>query len=98
MTSMYDIGIKLSLDATGVASGVAGVMGMFQRLHTQTLALGGSMDAFNRSMGMMAGGMALTGAGMAGIGVMRGWVSDAGKMQDALVQVGVAAKSSKAEL
>ncbi len=98
MTSMYDIGIKLSLDATGVASGVAGVMGMFQRLHTQTLALGGSMDAFNRSMGMMGAGMALTGAGMAGIGVMRGWASAAGQMQDQLVQVGIAAKGTQAQL
>jgi len=88
VTDIYDIGIKLSLDASGDASGVAGVMGMFQRLHTQTLALNGSMDAFNRSMGMMAGGMALTGAGMAGIGVMRGWASAAGQMQDQLVQVG----------
>lgn len=98
MTSVYDIGIKLSLDATGVSSGVMGIMSMFQRLHTQVLTTGGSMDAFNRSMGMMAGGMALTGAGMAGIGVMRGWANAAGQMQDQLVQVGIAAKGTQAQL
>jgi len=98
MTSMYDIGIKLSLDSSGVSSGVMGIMSVFQRLHTQVLATGGSMDAFNRSMGMMAGGMALTGAGMAGIGVMRGWANAAGQMQDQLVQVGIAAKGTQAQL
>lgn len=98
MTSVYDIGIKLSLDATGVASGVSGIMSLFQRLHTQALATSGSMDAFNRSMGIMAGGMALTGVGLAGVGVMRGWTSAAGQMQEAITQVGIAAKGTQAQL
>ncbi len=98
MQVLYDLQVRLGFQYGGFSSGVTTVLGALGRLQQQMTAAGHTSARLNRSLGLLAGGMALTGAGMAGIGVMRGWVTAAGTMQEALAQVGITAKGTQGQL
>lgn len=98
MQVLYDLQVRLGFLYGGFSSGVTTALGALGRLQQQMTAAGATSAKLNRSLGLLTAGMALTGAGMAGIGVMRGWVTAAATMQEALAQVGIAAKGTQGQL
>jgi len=98
MQVLYDLAVRLSINYGGFSSGATTAMGTLSRLQGQMTAAGATSAKLNRSLGLLAAGMALTGAGMAGVGMLRGWVTAAGTMQEALAQVGIVAKGTQGQL
>jgi len=98
MQVLYDLHVRLRFSYGGFSSGVTTALGALARLQQQMTAAGATSAKLHRSLGLLAAGMALTGAGMAGVGVMRGWVTAAGTMQEALAQVGIVAKGTQGQL
>ncbi len=98
MDSLYRMAVDVSMSVSGMTGPAATAINLFLRLQQQAAAVSGSMAGLNRSMAMLAGGLALTGAGLAGVRIMDTWVTKAGAMQDALVQVGIAAKGTQDQL
>jgi len=98
MDSLYSISVRLGLDATGFSGATALATTVLQKLEKQAIATSGSTAGLGKSLEMVAGGMALIVGGMAGVHVLASWATAAGKMQDALTQVGIAAGGTQAQL
>lgn len=89
----YDLAVRLSFQAAGVGSSIATMTALFASLEKQALATGSAVN----KLGLVAGA-ALTGLGIGGVVVMKEWVTQAGKMQEALTQVGLVAKGTQSQL
>ncbi len=98
MDSLYSISVRLGLDATGFSGAAALATTVLQKLEQQAIATSGSTAGLGKSLSMVAGGMALLVGGMAGVHVLESWTTAAGRMQDALTQVGIAAGGTQAQL
>ncbi len=98
MDSLYSVTCRLGMDATGFTSGAALALGVLQKLEQQAIAAGASTASLGKSLGLVAGGMALIAGGMAGVGVMTSWATAAGQMQESLVQLGITATGTRAQL
>jgi len=74
------------------------------RMGTYQTQIGAMTTAHNNLATAMGGvtkmaiGAGLIGVGVIGVGLVKGWVSAAGTMQDALTQVGIAAQGTQAQL
>jgi hypothetical protein len=98
MDSLYSVVVRLGMDSTGFGAGASLATGLLQKLEQQALASGTAAAGLGKSLAMIGGGVALLTAGFAGLHVLSSWAKDAGVMQDALVQVGIAAGGTRAQL
>jgi len=98
MDSLYSVTCRLGMDATGFTSGAALAVGVLQKLEQQAIAAGASTASLGKSLGLVAGGMALIAGGMAGVNVLGSWATAAGQMQESLVQLGITATGTRAQL
>ncbi len=64
-SSVYDISIRLGLNASGLAGTAGAAMAIFKQLETRAAAAGASTAALSRSMALLGGGLAVTGVGVA---------------------------------
>lgn len=97
-SSVYDIAIRMQLHTGGMAGTASMAIALFENLRGQARAAGAATDALNASMAATAGGIALTAAGVAGARVLGGWIDNAGKLQTAMANVGMATQGTVAQL
>ncbi len=86
------------MNVSGMSTGAGIVMRLFNSIQRSAGITGSQIDRLGKSLALFAGGALITGGGVLGAKMIGGWMKDAGAMQDALVQVGMAAKGTNAEL
>lgn len=98
MDSLYSIGVRLSMDTAGFGSTTTLAIGLLQKLEQRAIATSGSTASLGKSLGLVAGGMALIAGGVAGVAVLKSWVSAAGDLQNAMAGVGLSTQGTVAQL
>ena len=98
MGTFYDMAIRLSMTTTGMTAGANAAMAMIQRLHTQAGLTGTQIDKLGKSLALFATGAALTGAGFAGVGILKSWTKAAADLQSAMEGVALATTGTPKQL
>ncbi len=98
MGTFYDMAIRLSMTTTGMTAGANAAIAMVQRLHTQAGLTGTQIDKLGKSLALFAIGAALTGAGLAGVGILKTWTKAAADLQSAMEGVALATTGTPKQL
>ncbi len=98
MGTFYDMAIRLSMTTTGMTAGANAAMAMIQRLHTQAGLTGTQIDKLGKSLALFATGAALTGAGLAGVGILKTWAKAAADLQSAMEGIALATTGTPKQL
>jgi len=98
MGTFYDMAIRLSMTTTGMTAGANAAIAMMQRLHSQAGLTGTQIDKLGKSLALFATGAALTGAGLAGVGILKTWTKAAADLQSAMEGVALATTGTPKQL
>ncbi len=98
MNSLYQMSVQLTMSVAGMTGPAQLALRALQQVAQQASMTGTSVAGLGKSLALVAGGLAVFGAGLAGVGLLKGWVSAAADLQTAMAGVGLATQGTVAQL
>lgn len=98
MDSLYSVVVRLGLDSTGFTAGTSMATTILHKLEQQAIATGSSVNALHTSMGLLAGGAALTGVGFLLADGLAHAAKKGAELQTVMAGIGLATGATHAQM
>jgi len=98
MNSLYSLSVRLSMETGGFVAGAGMVGALLRKLEQQAIATGASVGALHKSMGLLAGGAALTGVGVLLADGLGRAAKKGAELQTVMAGIGLATGASHAQM